>query len=490
MMSSFSRRDFMRGSLFAAVSWGCGRIFAAVPGAADSAGVKLKVGILSDTHIATYGAENDDEFGRAKNAKTFLRALQEFRNSDVDAVLIAGDISNDGFDSQLTAVGRAWRKVFPDDCGKDGRKVVKLFIAGNHDWEGWKYGRVGLKTYKTELEMKKHLLSEHLNEIWQKAFDEPFSEVVDKEVNGYRFIGAHWPFHNNITPYLKRAADTLPKDKPFFYFQHPPLTPPSKQTKKAAKTAESFLVSYPNAIAITGHTHYSLSDERSILYDSFTMVNAASLRYIAPPDGRENSGPMRNSDFKQMPKIDTKSSRHGLLMTVYDDRVVFARREYVENSVLAPDWVVDFSDRKRNAVKLRAKSARPPKFAPDAKVWLTDERDGADRAGGRHRQIGVVFDQAQPSSPDCGRVFDYRVEVRMSQGGLINETFAVRRFMAAGFADPQKKVPQRMECVFDAGTLPHECALEFVVQAADCFGNLSDPISTGKVRLKGKVVRW
>ena len=104
MMSSFSRRDFVRGGLFAAASWGCGRIFAAVSGAADSAGVKLKVGILSDTHIATYGAENDDEFGRAKNAKTFLRALQEFRNSDVDAVLIAGDISNDGFDSQLVAV--------------------------------------------------------------------------------------------------------------------------------------------------------------------------------------------------------------------------------------------------------------------------------------------------------------------------------------------------------------------------------------------------
>ena len=490
MMSSFSRRDFMRAGLFTAASWGCGRVFAVAPGAADTAGARLKVGVLSDTHIVEYGKEADHEFLRPHNAKTFLRALQAFRDAGVDAVLIAGDISNDGFDSQLVAVGEAWRRVFPGDCGKDGRKVVKLFIAGNHDWEGWKYGRVGLKTYKTDLEMKKHLLSEHLNEIWQKAFDEPFSEVVDKEVNGYRFIGAHWPFHNNITPYLKRVADTLPKDKPFFYFQHPPVTPPSKQTKKASKTAEGFLASHPNAIAIAGHTHQSLTDENSIIYDSFTMLNAASLRYIAPPDGRENSGPMRNSDFKQMPKIDTKSSRQGLLMTVYDDRVVFARREYAGNSVLAPDWVVDFSDRKRNALKPRAAASKAPAFAPDAKVRLTAERDGVDRGRTKRRQIGIVFDQALPSSADRGRVLDYRVEVKMSQGGLVNETFTVRRFIAEGFAGPEDKVPPQMECIFDAGALPHECALEFVVQAANCFGKLSAPISTGKVRLKGKVVRW
>ena len=118
------------------------------------------------------------------------------------------------------------------------------------------------------------------------------------------------------------------------------------------------------------------------------------------------------------------------------------------------------------------------------------ERDGVDRGGAKRRQIGIVFDQALPSSADRGRVLDYRVEVKMSQGGLVNETFTVRRFIAEGFADPEDKVPPQMECIFDAGALPHECALEFIVQAADCFGNLSDPISTGKVRLKGKVVRW
>jgi hypothetical protein len=47
-----------------------------------------------------------------------------------------------------------------------------------------------------------------------------------------------------------------------------------------------------------------------------------------------------------------------------------------------------------------------------------------------------------------------------------------------------------MECVFDARSLPHECALEFCVRAADCFGNLSAPVSTGIVKLKGTVVKW
>ena len=490
MESSFSRRDFVRAGLGMVASCPFVRIFAAAPGTADSPGARIKVGILSDTHIVEYGDSDAGEFKRPHSTRTFRRALEEFRAARVDAVMIAGDISDDGFDSQLMAVGEAWRKVFPGDCMPDGRKVAKLFIAGNHDWEGWKYGRKGIKAYKTEEEMKKHILSEHLDEMWQAAFGEKFSKILDTEICGYRFIGAHWPFHKDAAAYLKRVAGTLPKDRPFFYFQHPPLSPAAKRPRKGIATVESVLAAYPNAIAITGHTHDSLTDENSIVYSSFTMVNAASLRYIEPPSGRENSGPMRNSGFKQMPKTNTATERQGMVMTVYDDRVVFARRDYAKNLPLGDDWVVDFSDRKRLAVKPRAAAAKPPAFPPDVKARVTEERDGFTRDRAKCRQIGVVFGQAMHSSPERGRVFDYRIEVKIYQGGLMGETYAVRRFMADGFAGPEERMPPEMECVFDAGSLPHECALEFCVRAADCFGNLSAPVSTGIVKLKGTVVKW
>ena len=85
---------------------------------------------------------------------------------------------------------------------------------------------------------------------------------------------------------------------------------------------------------------------------------------------------------------------------------------------------------------------------------------------------------------------DYRVEVKMSQGGLVNETFAVRRFIADGFNKPVGAQPAEMACVLDDEALPHECQLTFEVRAADCFGNLSRPITLGPVKLKGIVVRW
>ena len=191
-----------------------------------------------------------------------------------------------------------------------------------------------------------------------------------------------------------------------------------------------------------------------------------------------------------MPKTNTATARHGMVMMVYDGRAVFARRDYAKNLPLGDDWVVDFSDRKSLAVKPRAAVAKPPAFAPDAMVRITEERDGVTRDGAKRRQIGVVFGQAMRSSPERGRVFDYRVEVKMYQGGLMGETYAVRRFMADGFALPEERMPPEMECVFDAGSLPHECALEFCVRAADCFGNLSEPISSGIVKLKGIVVKW
>src|SRR5574344_100391 len=33
----------------------------------------------------------------------------------------------------------AWAEVFPDGRGADGAKVEKLFVTGNHDFEGLKY---------------------------------------------------------------------------------------------------------------------------------------------------------------------------------------------------------------------------------------------------------------------------------------------------------------------------------------------------------------
>ena len=94
-----------------------------------------------------------------------------------------------------------------------------------------------------------------------------------------------------------------------------------------------------------------------------------------------------------------------------------------------------------------------------------------------------------PSDSAHGRVMDYRVEVKITQGGLVNETYMVRRFVAEGFNKPESQMPAEMECLFDADSIPHECPLKFEVRAADCYGNLSEPITLA-ARIKGVVIKW
>ena len=86
--------------------------------------------MLSDVHI------HDDDTGTS----AVETAFNLFREKGVDGVVICGDLADAGLVSELEALAKCWFGVFPNDTGIDGRKVKRLFIYGNHDHEGWKYG--------------------------------------------------------------------------------------------------------------------------------------------------------------------------------------------------------------------------------------------------------------------------------------------------------------------------------------------------------------
>ena len=90
-------------------------------GAAAKGDGLLRLGVLSDIHLR-----------RAGDEAPFRRALEYFRSRQVDGVIVAGDIANDGAVSQLVLAAETWYSVFPDDRLPDGRRVERLFILGNH----------------------------------------------------------------------------------------------------------------------------------------------------------------------------------------------------------------------------------------------------------------------------------------------------------------------------------------------------------------------
>jgi metallophosphoesterase superfamily enzyme len=103
--------------------------------AQESTAPSLKAAILSDVHI---GYNYGDLANGWKQIDWFKYILQWYKNADVDAVIIPGDLV-DAADNQLaTAESQfadffdVWNSVFPAKKGEDGY-VEPIFIYGNHD---------------------------------------------------------------------------------------------------------------------------------------------------------------------------------------------------------------------------------------------------------------------------------------------------------------------------------------------------------------------
>ncbi len=84
-MFNFNRRDFLKGmAVTAAFSpFGGMKLFAA--DGDDGKTPNLRFGVVSDVHITV-----------AHNVETWEKTIQWFKEQDVDAVLVAGDIADRG----------------------------------------------------------------------------------------------------------------------------------------------------------------------------------------------------------------------------------------------------------------------------------------------------------------------------------------------------------------------------------------------------------
>ena len=125
-----------------------GSRFVAAPGLVPTGSPRLRFGVLSDIHIRYMSHPGGpDRIGGGSN-DTFLHALEWFRDQGVDAVLVAGDMADNGLVAQLEAVAQTWRSVFPDNKAPDGRRVEPVFVYGNHDMGGPPYARKSFRRGK------------------------------------------------------------------------------------------------------------------------------------------------------------------------------------------------------------------------------------------------------------------------------------------------------------------------------------------------------
>ena len=424
----------------------------------------VRFGVVSDIHLL-----------RPNHDKLLEKAFVYFRDRGVDAIMIPGDIADNGRISELKRCADIWKRVFPGDRGMDGRRVEKLFIYGNHDI--WGSYRMIKQNPKLAREDAIAFEEGRPQRVWQEVFGEPYSDFWLKEVKGFVFIGAHWTKDDNfngLENFLKLNAKKVNSKKPFFYTQH---SHPSNTCIGAWAwgqdngSSTKVLSKYPNAVVISGHSHYSLTDERSIWQGKFTSINASALAkssngYSLRENFSKNShGFCGDSRKHLMPHMKMTDSAQGLLVSVYGSELVVERRDFFADKPLGADWRVSVPPCGDFSFEARAARGRPPEFAPDA--WISFEE--------KNKNLLIIkFPAAQ--TIEGRRVFEYEITATLVEDG-VDLVQLQRRIMAPDFYKAETPGGVSASCVISLEEIPIKGNTVFAVRPIDCFGVKGPAIS-------------
>ena len=429
--------------------------------------VRLRIGILSDTHIDHQPSLDD-----------LLNALRYFRDRHADGILIAGDITDLGFVSQMKMVADAWYEVFPHDKLPDGEHIEKLFIYGNHDVE-FDYFEDGTPQEVRQREGIRYNRAKH----WKRFFHEKYEPVYMKTVKGYRFIGAHWDDRQHVTgvpEFLEAHRNELQGDKPFFYFQHAhPKDTTYGEWAWGQDNGESThaLSRFPNAVAFSGHSHMPLDNERALWQGSFTSIGTASLRYMLPLGARENSY-VDGSDEEvpsQMKIMDVYAGRQGMLMEVFDDSISLERIDFVHNEPIADPWIIPLPvNGSPLSFERREQTAKAPEFPKDSKVEVSFIPDGEDRYGVRQPQVRVSFPTVLKKTTGQ-RAIDYEVQLEQQYVDVVS-VLQTKRVYSPGCFFSENYDEEPVVCLFSQHDLPQNRSWRFTVRPCESFGHKGRPI--------------
>ena len=212
---------------------------------------EMSFAVLADLH---YGRRTGTEDATIK----IPRALEMImtKQPKVKNIFICGDMTDGGNETEYRAVDELFNKNLPKD-------VNVYFMLGNH---------------------------ERYNQNTQQYFNDIFSQNIHQyiEQGGYPFItisvGDSWAGYDDeavefLKKHLRKAAQDYP-DKPIFVFSHAPSEHETAWGPWLTQNQlHETLSNYRQVIHFTGHSHFSIEDERSIKQDKFTWINVGPGYY-------------------------------------------------------------------------------------------------------------------------------------------------------------------------------------------------------------------
>ena len=249
--------------------------------------------------------------------------LNYFKKHDIDLIIIAGDITNNGRLLNLIYFKKIFYSVFNENS-----KPRVISLMGNHDYFDLNFTN-----------------SENQKKFYKVINSYPNSHYI---INGYHFI--FWSQDNylindrGITNYtwiknnLDKARQNLKKKAdPIFVITHipPKLTVYGSETIWGHEGIYNFLKDYHEVICISGHSHYSLRNTRSIWQKDFTVVNTQSISYVDLDNYFINAINVRRESARDCESM-------GLIAHLTNKNIIFERVRFLTEEIMEEKWKINF----------------------------------------------------------------------------------------------------------------------------------------------------
>lgn len=281
----------------------CSRVESNLGIAAAQANPYPRFAVMSDLHIGASYSWND-KITKAIN-------IIDTQNEPLDAVFVVGDITNGGTSAQYSSA----RKVF----SQMPASTPVYYCMGNHDW---------LASSTACNNYFKNNLGQDQNQYF--------------EIKGHPFVLISMDSYNQTSGY-KTATQNYLKNvladanmnypgKPIFLFIHiPELNTVYGSQNRGITLIKDILKNYPQVVMFSGHSHFSLYDERSILQDRYTMIHDGGFAFTRVETGKTGKiEPASSKDFSE-----------GCMVSVEANGDVNVKRmDFFRNREIRRPWIV------------------------------------------------------------------------------------------------------------------------------------------------------
>lgn len=349
----------------------------------------------SDTHI---GSADDFKLDRIKKAIAFCyeTAENDETYNKLDAVMFAGDLTDSGTDEQFEAFESTVKGAV-----RDGTEILAI-VAKEHD---------STTNGKKSTEWCKKITGK----------DSDFHTVI----NGFHFIGISTSKNEGQNhslaqrTWLKKelkAATADDKNRPVFVFNHEHVSGTVYGSRAnegwGITDFKSTLGKFPQAVHLSGHSHYPLNDPRSVWQGNFTAIGTSSMNYMEfTVDNDKTVHPEGCGNAAQAWLIEVDSS-YRIRLRGFD--------------VLTSEWLCDYLIRDLSDKETydftpynQEKLSSAPEFDKDAGITAVP-------AEGKYR---ITFPAAD--STDGNPVFLYRISVLDKNGMTAHSEYFISNYWSS-----------------------------------------------------------